>query len=285
MPRRPAGPENFPVPENPVGHGTPSTPENPAEPGKSSTPEHSAACGGLVAAGSSSARGNFASPEEAPASAAGNFAGHENFTPPENSPASAGSSPARGNFAPPENAPASAAPGLPENSPSSVDPGPPENSPSPVDPGPPETPVEARERAEAQLARLFEATGARSLKHLAGLLGVSPARVSKARREGRIPLGWMARLRALDINPEWLETGAGVKYLPAPMPRDHAVAFTGGADAWEMRWRYLGDTDAPAMELSVARQVLQNILGCFPAQDIITELERRRDLMRPPKRR
>ena len=162
---------------------------------------------------------------------------------------------------------------------------PPENAPASATPGPHETPAEARERAEAQLARLFEATGARSQKHLAGLLGVSPARVSKARREGRIPLGWMARLRALDINPEWLETGAGVKYLPAPMPRDHAVAFTGGADAWEMRWRYLGDTDAPAMELSVARQVLQNILGCFPAQDIITELERRRDLMRQPKRR
>ena len=162
---------------------------------------------------------------------------------------------------------------------------PPENAPASATPGPHETPAEARERAEAQLARLFEATGARSQKHLAGLLGVSPARVSKARREGRIPLGWMARLRALDINPEWLETGAGVKYLPAPMPRDHAVAFTGGADAWEMRWRYLGDTDAPAMELSVARQVLQNILGCFPAQDIITELERRRNLVRPPKRR
>lgn len=69
--------------------------------------------------------------------------------------------------------------------------------------------------------RISEATGARTQEALAELLGIRQSSISDAKRRGAIPDSWlMTLLRRYHLNPIWLLTGTGAKYLaPADEPQ------------------------------------------------------------------
>ena len=70
------------------------------------------------------------------------------------------------------------------------------------------------ESFESVLARIAETTGATTQEQLAELLGVRQPSVSDAKRRDRIPAGWLLTLlRKFRLNPDWMLTGLGARYL------------------------------------------------------------------------
>ncbi len=64
------------------------------------------------------------------------------------------------------------------------------------------------------LARVFEAANCRTQEELAGLLGIRQSAVSDAKRRKSVPSEWLVCLfRLRSVNPEWVLTGCGPKYL------------------------------------------------------------------------
>ena len=65
-------------------------------------------------------------------------------------------------------------------------------------------------RAEHVLDRLKRATGSRTFRELAAFLNVSPASVSNAKREQRVPADWLVAVgRDTGWSMDWLYTGLG----------------------------------------------------------------------------
>lgn len=65
-------------------------------------------------------------------------------------------------------------------------------------------------RAEHVLERLKRATGARTFRELAAFLNVSPASVSNAKRQQRVPADWLVAVgRDTGWSMDWLYTGLG----------------------------------------------------------------------------
>lgn len=66
----------------------------------------------------------------------------------------------------------------------------------------------------AALCRVFEATNCRTQEELASLLGIRQSAISDAKRRGSVPSEWLVCLfRLRNVNPEWILTGCGPKYL------------------------------------------------------------------------
>lgn len=64
------------------------------------------------------------------------------------------------------------------------------------------------------LSRVFEAATCRTQEELAGLLGIRQSAVSDAKRRKSVPSEWLVCLfRLRGVNPEWVLTGCGPKYL------------------------------------------------------------------------
>lgn len=64
------------------------------------------------------------------------------------------------------------------------------------------------------IERMMDALGLKTQSALADVLGVRRAAVSDAKRQGRIPSEWLLKLcRSHGLNPYWLETEAGAKYI------------------------------------------------------------------------
>ncbi len=64
------------------------------------------------------------------------------------------------------------------------------------------------------LTRVFEAANCRTQEELAGLLGIRQSAVSDAKRRKSVPSEWLVCLfRLRSVNPEWVLTGCGPKYL------------------------------------------------------------------------
>lgn len=64
------------------------------------------------------------------------------------------------------------------------------------------------------LARVFDAADCRTQEELAGLLGIRQSAVSDAKRRKSVPSEWLVCLfRLRNVNPEWVLTGCGPKYL------------------------------------------------------------------------
>ncbi len=83
--------------------------------------------------------------------------------------------------------------------------------------------------------RFSDAVGCRSQKELADMLGVRQALVVDARKRDSIPASWLRRLQcARGVNPHWVLTGEGPKYmnnfcpwLEEPPPAGVAAALPG----------------------------------------------------------
>lgn len=66
----------------------------------------------------------------------------------------------------------------------------------------------------AALDRVFEAANCRTQEELAALLGIRQSAISDAKRRGSVPAEWMICLfRLRNINPEWILTGCGPRFL------------------------------------------------------------------------
>ena len=66
----------------------------------------------------------------------------------------------------------------------------------------------------APISRVFEAAGCRTQEELASLLGIRQSAISDAKRRGSVPAEWLISLfRLRNINPEWILTGCGPKFL------------------------------------------------------------------------
>lgn len=77
------------------------------------------------------------------------------------------------------------------------------------------------------LTRIYAVTGARTQLQLAEVLDSKQSSVSFAKRRGSIPDAWLITLlRRYSINPEWILTGQGAKYL-APAPDDDLETIEG----------------------------------------------------------
>ena len=87
-----------------------------------------------------------------------------------------------------------------------------------------------------QLTRIRAILGLRDEDALAEFLGVSSAAVNAARERGKLPAEWLLiLLRARNISPEWVLSGAGPCYLAAPAGRGRYLAAdeTAGPDEAE----------------------------------------------------
>jgi phage repressor protein C with HTH and peptisase S24 domain len=64
------------------------------------------------------------------------------------------------------------------------------------------------------IERMKDALGLKTQSALADVLGVRRAAISDAKRQGKIPSEWLLKLcRAYGLNPYWLETEKGSKYV------------------------------------------------------------------------
>lgn len=74
------------------------------------------------------------------------------------------------------------------------------------------------------LTRVFEAANCRTQEELAGLLGIRQSAVSDAKRRKSVPSEWLVCLfRLRGVNPEWVLTGCGPRFLNKENGQDSAA--------------------------------------------------------------
>ena len=74
---------------------------------------------------------------------------------------------------------------------------------------------------ELFLERIYEATGIGSQVELASALGINRSAITQAKKKGAIPEKWLFRLsRVFGLDPVWLESGDGEKFLRGADGRD-----------------------------------------------------------------
>lgn len=74
---------------------------------------------------------------------------------------------------------------------------------------------------ESQYKRVFEAAQCATRVQLADVLDVRLSSLSDAQRRGMVPPQWLVTLlEKKRINPEWIRTGTGAKYLRAADGQD-----------------------------------------------------------------
>ena len=67
---------------------------------------------------------------------------------------------------------------------------------------------------DEQMKRIQFVIRARTHIEFAEFFGVRQASISDAKRRGKIPAGWVLTImRSLNVNPEWILTGRGRRYL------------------------------------------------------------------------
>lgn len=84
---------------------------------------------------------------------------------------------------------------------------------------------------DTAFTRFLDAAGCRSQRELAEMLGVRQTLVVDAKKRNVIPDEWLRRLRlARDVDPQWVLTGKGRKYIDnsGPWPLE---PLPGGRDA------------------------------------------------------
>lgn len=67
---------------------------------------------------------------------------------------------------------------------------------------------------DTPFTRVFKATNCRTQEELANLLGIRQSAISDAKRRKSVPAEWLVCLfRLRGVNPEWVLTGCGPKFL------------------------------------------------------------------------
>lgn len=112
--------------------------------------------------------------------------------------------------------------------------------------------------SQAQLQRIYEATDCKTQNELAAVLGIRQSSVSLVLKRKNIPDNWLVRLFLLGVNPQWILTGDGPRYLP-------------DLSEWE--------GDKPGKRFLSDRTTIRSLLHCFDLEDLTTELQRRKRLL------
>lgn len=121
-----------------------------------------------------------------------------------------------------------------------------------------ETPPAYFSGVNKQLQRIYEITGCKTQIDLAALLGIRQSSVSFARKHAKVPDKWLIQLFRMGINPEWILTGNGSRYLPAGLSSDQEESRP--------------EEPRPPQD----RVIIRNLLYCFPLDDLQAELQRRK---------
>ncbi|MDL2210269.1 helix-turn-helix domain containing protein [Desulfovibrio sp. OttesenSCG-928-O18] len=122
------------------------------------------------------------------------------------------------------------------------------------------TPHIRSEDAKAQFARILAATGCRTQMELANLLGIRQSSVSEVVKRNKIPPGWLVKLQRLGVNIDWITAGKGPQYIPRAGHTPEAAETS----------------NEPLPLRDADMSILHNILRCFPSQDLVAELKRRK---------
>lgn len=79
------------------------------------------------------------------------------------------------------------------------------------------------------IKRMTKAVGVKTQADLGGVLGISQASISDAKRKGKIPPEWLVKLaEERDINPNWIKTGQGPMKIGEPGNNDLIPAAATG---------------------------------------------------------
>ena len=126
--------------------------------------------------------------------------------------------------------------------------------------------VEIVSSFEEQMQRIWTVTGLRSISDLAEYFGTRPAAVSDAKRRRLIPTGWLRHLtRALLIDPQWILTGQGERFINVPKRGRLGLDFmellqsckkVGAAGASSSMANIMGKDEAPEIIHSIPSKVL-----------------------------
>ena len=74
--------------------------------------------------------------------------------------------------------------------------------------------MKSRKRPATAYSRVFEASGCSTQEELAVFLGITQASVADAKRREVVPAPWLLKLLLVaSVNPAWVLTGTGSKYL------------------------------------------------------------------------
>ena len=105
---------------------------------------------------------------------------------------------------------------------------------------------------QTPLSRVFEAAGCRTQIELANLLGIRQSSISDAKKRNSVPAEWLVTLlRLRGVNPEWVLTGNGPKYLgrtdstdekDTPLSREGFLTANGGVPNQDVL-RYFSSRD------------------------------------------
>ncbi len=113
---------------------------------------------------------------------------------------------------------------------------------------------------KAQFVRVFESAGCRTQVELAAILDIRQASISDAKGRGSIPPEWLVKLlRLRGVNPDWILSGTGPRFLMPLADLAEEGAFSG-----------IPSPDGPA-DGALARSILR----CFSSGELVGELLRR----------
>lgn len=106
------------------------------------------------------------------------------------------------------------------------------------------------------LERVFEAAGCRTQSQLADLLGIRQSSISDAKKRGAVPAEWLVKLlRLKKVNPEWILTGQGARFLH---PADAAGVAAAPLEC-VTEIRPPEDCSLEALIMEIARRALQKM--------------------------
>jgi len=110
---------------------------------------------------------------------------------------------------------------------------------------------------DTPLSRVFEAAECRTQIELASLLGIRQSSISDAKKRNSIPAEWLVTLlRLRGVNPEWILSGNGPKFLNRPTDSED----------------YMDEEQSVAMFNTIPSQ---DVLRHFSSRDLADELLRR----------
>lgn len=120
--------------------------------------------------------------------------------------------------------------------------------------------------------RVAETTGLRSQTELASALGINRSAITQAKKNDSIPEGWILRLsRMFGLNPDWIETGIGQKFLTKDgktefetIPKVKARLSAGGGSfevGDEIEGLYSFQTEWLNRKGNMGKMVLMDIFG------------------------
>lgn len=79
---------------------------------------------------------------------------------------------------------------------------------------------------EEQMARMYMITGAKTQIELAALLNIKQASIANSKKRQNVPDRWLLRLLCrLNVNPNWILTGKGERYMSAAPPEEPVDAL------------------------------------------------------------